>query len=203
MQRSPALPMPKGTTVSRGTEAIDRALAIVRRRADGGGIRPDNAGGASMPAAGSTDGTESPISGPVIGPTGGREDAIPVSVLAGSFVIPADVVAALGDGNTLAGMQALESAFGNAAGAGAPRRPYAHLMAGGASTGGAVSAGAGQGEAVPILISDGEYVVSPERVVAAGGGDLDQGHRALDAFVRQRRAEYGAKLKALPGPAKG
>lgn len=179
--------------------SVDRALAITRRRAHGGTVGSDP----FSPVAGSqsgANGTEPPVSGPVIGPTGGREDSIPVSVLAGSFVIPADVVAALGDGNTLAGMRALDAAFGSGADAGTQGRPYGQLMA---STGGAVGAGAREGESVPILISDGEYVVSPERVAATGGGDLDQGHRALDAFVRQRRAEYGAKLKSLPGPAKG
>jgi hypothetical protein len=170
--------------------AVGRALAIAGRRANGGGIDTYAAPGAPTPQ------DTTPIAGPVIGSTGGREDALPVSVAAGSYVIPADVVAACGDGNTLAGMKLLEGHFGGTSTSGRSRTPAAAMMAAGGVSG-------APGQAVPILISDGEYVVTPEQVAMIGGGDLDQGHRALDAFVRSKRAETVAKLKSLPGPAKG
>jgi hypothetical protein len=48
------------------------------------------------------------VTGGVRGKTGGRADALPVDVPAGAYVIPADVVAAFGEGNTEAGMHALD-----------------------------------------------------------------------------------------------
>lgn len=215
-------PMPKGTTVHlppiptvHRPPAVDRALSIVRQRAQGGDVQglgmpapyasgdPGADAGPEMDSAGFDPGTgnEPPHAGPVIGPTGGREDAIPISVRSGSFVIPADVVAHLGGGNTLAGMRAIDAMLGG--GNPAPgMRPIAGVAA---SMGGRVmgSGMPGQEETVPILVSDGEYVASPEQVTQAGGGDLDQGHRALDAFVRRRRAENIKKLQTLPGPVKG
>jgi hypothetical protein len=111
------------------------------------------------------------VVGAVKGKTGGRSDKLPVDVPAGSYVIPADVVAALGEGNTEAGMQALDAKLGR------PRR-------------------AGGGRAVPILISHGEYVVSPELVERIGGADV------LDQFVVRARNAYADQLKGLPGPNK-
>jgi hypothetical protein len=116
------------------------------------------------------------ITGGIRGKTGGREDALPVDVPAGAYVIPADVVAALGGGNTEAGMHALDKKFG------ATLRKS--LKNGGNSS----------KHAVPILISDGEYVLSPEAVEAAGGNDR------LDELVVNTRKAYARHLAELPGP---
>lgn len=114
--------------------------------------------------------------GAVRGKTTGRSDKLAVSVPPGSYVIPADVVAALGDGNSEAGLAKLESQF-------KPQR-------GGYAAGGAV----------PIQISDGEFVVDPAAVAALGGGDAQYGHDVLDEFVVQTRGAYADHLKNLPGP---
>jgi hypothetical protein len=116
------------------------------------------------------------VSGPIVGPTGGREDALPVAVRSGCYVLPADVVSALGEGNTLKGNELLNAKYGNMRGSG--------------------------GEMVDILISDGEYVIEPEGVMHDGRGNLQDGHRALDAFVKRVRADNIKMLKGLPGPAK-
>lgn len=113
------------------------------------------------------------ITGAVRGKTGGREDALPVSVPEGAYVIPADVVAALGEGNTEAGMHRLEKRIG--------KRQRSGYKSGGA---------------VPILISDGEFVIGPDAVAKIGG------HDALDAFVTRVRGAYAEHLKGLPGPNK-
>ena len=111
--------------------------------------------------------------GSVSGKTGGREDALKVSVPAGSYVVPADVVAALGEGNSAAGFAKLEKQF-------PPRRA--------------------KGGRVPIQISDGEFVVSPDAIRALGGGDEAYGHDILDAFVLQTRRDHINHLQSLEGP---
>lgn len=138
--------------------AIGRALETARRYANGGAV----------------------LVGPVVGETDGRADELPVDVPAGAYVIPADVVSALGSGNTLAGMEMLKGMFGESM---APERAA--------------------GGAVPILISHGEFVVSPEQVAAKGGGDISRGHKVMDALVLKLRKQHIDTLKGLPGPAKG
>jgi hypothetical protein len=112
--------------------------------------------------------------GPISGPTPGRADVVPVDVPAGSYVIPADVVSALGQGNTAAGHKKLDQYF--------PRRsiPAPRRKA--------------NGGIVPIAASDGEHVLDPEQVEAAGGPDF------LDRLVKTIRAEYRRHLGKLPGP---
>lgn len=114
------------------------------------------------------------------GGTPGRADALPVDVPDGSYVVPADVVAALGDGNSSAGFAVLERLF-----------PKSH--------GPASSTGRARGD-VPIAASDGEFIISPEDVAARGGGNHERGLSMLDSFVIHVRKQYAAKLSKLPGP---
>lgn len=125
--------------------------------------------------------------GPVMGVTGGRTDAKPVNVPANSYVIPADVVSGLpqAEGNTTAGMHILQKHFG------APMKAAHGYASGGTPH-----------KPVPILISDGEFVVTPDMVAKHGGGDVKQGHRVLDALVKKVRAANIKKLKSLPAPAR-
>lgn len=44
---------------------------------------------------------------------GGRTDHIPMNVLEGSYVLPADIVSGLGEGNTLAGAKLVDNMFGH------------------------------------------------------------------------------------------
>lgn len=115
--------------------------------------------------------------GLIKGPTGGREDAKPIKVPSGAYILPADIVSAAGGGNTEAGARAFQKMLPP------PRK-------------GAYAAG---GE-VPIAISDGEIVVSPDQVAALGHGDINAGHRALDAMVKRMRADHIRTLESLPGP---
>lgn len=140
--------------------AIARALDVARRRANGG-----------------------PVSGPLHGETGGRTDVLPIDVQEDSFVVPADVVSALGEGNTNAGMALLEEYFGG------PPEPV-------------MASGGKPPKATPIIAAAGEYVVSPSAVAKTGNGDLNKGHAALNAFVKQVRRRNIQRLKSLPGPKK-
>lgn len=121
--------------------------------------------------------------GPIHSPVAGRTDHLPMHVPSGAYVLPADIVSSLGEGNTMAGFRAVKLMFKKA--------PYNAL-----ATGGHV------GNPVPIVAAGGEYVLSPDEVVWAGGGDLDTGHRALDEWVKATRAELIKTLQKLPGPKK-
>jgi hypothetical protein len=105
-------------------------------------------------------------------------------VPSGSYVIPADIVSALGEGNTMAGFRTVKTMFQGAS-------------AGQRSLGGFAGS---SGEPVAIVAAGGEYVLTPDEVAWAGGGDMDAGHKALDQWVKQTRAETISTLKKLPGP---
>jgi hypothetical protein len=116
--------------------------------------------------------------GPIHSPVAGRTDHLPMHVPSGSYVIPADIISAMGEGNTMAGFTHMRKMFQNA-GNNAPH----------------------DGE-VPIVAAGGEYVLSPSEVMHAGGGDLNAGHKVLDDFVKRYRAQTINILSKLPGPKK-
>jgi len=155
-------------------QAVAIALNTARHaKAEGGPMRAPAPTGAS-------DGVHL---GPIHSPVAGRTDHLPMHVPSGSYVIPADIVSSLGEGNTMAGYRAVKMMFKGA--------PY-----------GAYAAGGGVGEPVPIVAAGGEYVLSPDEVIWAGRGDLDAGHRALDKWITETRKELINTLKKLPGPKK-
>lgn len=161
--------------------------------ADSAGGSPAGDGGGTAGGALARGGTPSlhpakpvtPHVGPIHSPVAGRTDHLPMHVPSGSYVIPADIVSALGEGNTMAGFKYLTHVFG-------PR--------GGAPKGYAF--GGDVGHLVPIIAAGGEYVIHPDAIAELGGGDLDTGHRSLDDFVKTMRAKTVKTLKNLPGPAK-
>jgi len=156
--------------------------------------------------------------GPIKSSVAGRTDHLPIHVPSGSYVIPADIIGAMGEGNTLAGFKVARSIFeqpfygSSKAGEGKPYHqgtepygehgkpyhasaaPYGQAMPGRKDGGAAPS--------VPIVAAGGEYVIHPSDVVRIGHGDLDDGHRILDAFVLGMRAKTVKTLKGLPGPKK-
>lgn len=119
--------------------------------------------------------------GPIHSAVNGRTDHLPMTVPSGSYVVPADIVSALGEGNTMAGFKAIRQMFGGMPGAQAFK------------TGGHVSP-------VEIVAAGGEYVIDPDTVARLGGGDMNVGHRELDKFVKSMRAKTIQTLKKLPGP---
>lgn len=123
--------------------------------------------------------------GPLLSTVAGRTDHLPIDVASGSYVIPADIVSALGEGNTLAGTKVLQRMFTTGPyGIPLARRHFA------------------KGGAVPIVAAGGEYVVPPEVVGQIGHGDVDRGHEILDAWVKKERAHTVKTLRKLPGPRK-
>jgi hypothetical protein len=122
-------------------------------------------------------------------------------VPSGSYVIPADIISAMGEGNTMAGFKVAKGIFSRTLYGGAKARPYGAPTApyGQAMPG---KAEGGPIEAVPIVAAGGEYVISPDDVLHVGGGDLGQGHKILDAFVIGMRKKTIHTLKKLDPPKK-
>jgi len=138
--------------------------------------------------------------GPIHSQVAGRTDHLPMHVPNGAYVLPADIISAMGEGNTIAGFKHAKRIFGGtpygggAAPYGGSGGPYGAQMPG--------KAHGGEVGAVPIVAAGGEYVLAPHEVIAAGDGDLELGHRVLDEFVKRYRAQTIKTLKNLPGPRK-
>jgi len=113
-----------------------------------------------------------PHTGPITSTVAGRTDQHAIDVPPESFVIPADVVSALGQGNTNNGMEILTRMFGKEK----------------------------AGEGVPIMAAGGEFVCGPQAVKRVGGGDLKKGHTNLRDFVKRVRQKHIETLRNLPGP---
>lgn len=145
-------------------------------------------------------------SGFLAGSTPGRADAVHTAAPGGSYILPADVVAGLGEGNGLAGAKVVDmmlrtgphgipqaQAHGGH-GPPAPPRPMAMQAKGGGVQ------GTQPAKPSPVALSHGEYIIMPEHVLRIGGGDLKHGHRVLDAWVQLERKRQIEKLKKLPPP---
>lgn len=145
---------------------------------DNGNSANDNSGGADPGGAASEAGFAHgglvggnrlaqgghPFTGLVHGSTPGQSDERSLLLPRGSYVAPAPAVAAVGQGNTMAGARALDNGAKPAANA-APVR---------------------------VDVSDGEFVIDPARVLAIGGGDMKVGASRLDhlfALIRQHGIE--------------
>ena len=162
-------------------------------RATGGGVgRPARATGGEV--------SEKLHTGPIHSPVAGRTDHLPMHVPSGSYVIPADIIGAMGEGNTMAGFKHMRRMFAGApyGGGGGPYGqgdgPYGGDLEG--------KAHGGSTHHVAIVAAGGEYVLSPDEVRHAGDGDLERGHRVLDEFVKRYRQKTIKTLQKLPGPAK-
>lgn len=125
----------------------------------------------------------------------GRTDRLPIGVHPNSYVIPADVVSGLGQGNTISGGHLLDNMFGGMkpmkSGHTMPRAPKNTIMSSGGAT-----------HHVPIMAAGGEYVVHPDIVAHIGGGDHKKGHRVLDQMVKNVRNHTIKTLQKLPSPKK-
>lgn len=133
-----------------------------------------------------------PYSAPHVGPirshVAGRTDHLAMDVPAESFVIPADIVSGVGEGNTENGFRVFSKLLG---------LPEAAVPASLQR-----AAGGKVGSPVPIMAAGGEIVVPPDVVKQVGAGDLKRGHQILDHMVRALRKEHIKTLSKLPGPHK-
>jgi len=141
--------------------------------------------------------TEKLHTGPIQSPVAGRTDHLPMHVPSGSYVIPADIISAMGEGNTMAGFKHMRRMFSGAPYGGDGDVPYGGS---GGPYNEPLKASGGSTQSVPIVAAGGEYVLAPHEVKYAGGGDLDAGHRVLDDFVKRYRSQTIKTLSKLPGP---
>jgi len=156
--------------------------------------------------------------GPIHSAVAGRTDHLPMHVPAGAYVLPADIISAMGEGNTMAGFKVAKDMFaqptyGNASpGGGAPYDQYAPMPYGVSvprAAGGEVYHGYARGhpveppaDPVPIIAAGGEFVIHPRDVARIGKGNMDDGHAILDHFVKQMRGKTVKTLQGLPPPKK-
>lgn len=123
----------------------------------------------------------------------GRTDNLHISVPHNSYIVPADVVSGLGQGNTLAGAKWLDSITGvkGSLPSGMP----------GAMNGAAKQPGHfASGGMVPIVVAGGEYHIHPDAVKKIGKGNIKHGHQILDEFVKHIREKTIKENSKLPGP---
>jgi hypothetical protein len=143
--------------------------------------------------------------GPIHSPVAGRTDHLPMNVESGSYVIPADIISAMGEGNTMAGFKIAKHMFSSHPYFQEAKMPYGMKSntpyGGGAGPYGAKLAAGGKAP-VEIVAAGGEYVITPQEVEQIGGGDIDHGHEILDHFVTGYRQKTIDTLKKLPGPKK-
>jgi len=117
----------------------------------------------------------SAVTGYINSDSGGVADKLAYNANKDSYVLPADVVSGLGDGNSNAGAKVLDAQY--KARAAAPRSVT-----------------------VPVKLSGGEYVVHPAAVKRAGGGSIDKGLDHFDSLVHRVRARTINKLHEKKAP---
>jgi hypothetical protein len=132
--------------------------------------------------------------GPIHSPVAGRTDHLPMHVPSGAYVIPADIISAMGEGNTMAGFKVANTIFTQVPGLNGLPGADAQLGLAKKAGGGSIA------PPVPIVAAGGEYVIDPDDVTRIGGGNIDRGHKELDAFVKKMRAKTVQTLRKLPPP---
>lgn len=129
----------------------------------------------------------------------GRTDKLPITVKGGAYVLPADHVSAIGQGNSLAGANHVNKMFKMGPYGTAPvsgkgikaNAPHLSMKA----DGGEVD------EGTPIIAAGGEIVIPPDKIKEKFG-DIDKGHKALDQWVVETRKQHVKTLRNLKPPKK-
>jgi hypothetical protein len=172
------------------------------KHADGGvaAAQPLKTGGVAV-------GTSKPVgltTGPLVSSVPGRTDLHFTHVPSGAYVIPADIVSAHGQGNTLAGIDKLHKMF-NLHKHTASTAPQFPSRAKKFAKGGADKH---IGKPVPVKLAGGEIVLPPSSVhetmqrVRGKQLSMDEAHREMDKWVIDERKKLRKTLAKLPGPAK-
>jgi len=132
----------------------------------------------------------------------GRTDRLPISVAGGSYILPADHVAALGQGNSLAGANIVNKLFRMGPAGSAPttlhaaHAPVPHLNL---TPKAAKFADGGHGKPTKIIAAGGEISIPPHKIIERFGS-LEKGHKALDQWVVNTRKKGIKTLRGLKPP---
>jgi ADP-ribose pyrophosphatase YjhB (NUDIX family) len=135
--------------------------------------------------------------GPIHSSVAGRTDHLPMHVPSGSYVLPADIISGMGEGNTIAGFKHARRMFGGTAyGGGA--QPYNHEGGPyGMATGGAIKHHA----AGILFMSPDDKILLMRRTGkdhagewALPGGGIEKGESVEDAARRELHEETGHKF---------
>ena len=137
----------------------------------------------------------------------GRTDKLPISVAGGAYVLPADHVAALGQGNSLAGANIVNKMFkmgpyGSPLGklpSARAQQPHLNLAPKAPQQRPPHFARGGHDHHIPIIAAGGEIVIPPHKIIAKFGS-LKAGHKALDQWVISTRKNHVKTLKKLKPP---
>ena len=148
----------------------------------------------AMERGGSSHNDPKVFHGPLKAPIPGRTDRMKVHVASGSYVLPADIVSGVAEGNTEAGFEIIKKMIDDRKSQGGRVG-----LIGKYGLNGKYHEARGT---VPCIVAGGEYILSPEEVELFGDGDLNAGHRELDKFVLSQRNKLIKTLKKLPPPAK-
>lgn len=214
LQQSRASGAPMNTAPAQDNSMMPTAISPMMAR---GGSLPHKAfGGESMSTdvpwwtrSASRDVESAGRSGMLHSTVPGRTDHIPLKPAANAYVLPADVVSGLGEGNSLAGARVVQEMLKSGPWGAPVRKPRGHYGGPRGSTRPPPSmneteefadGGAAEDDGVPILAAGGEYILHPDDVRRIGGGDLKAGHDALDAWVKHERKSHIKTLKKLKGP---
>lgn len=140
----------------------------------------------------------------------GRTDKIPMRLKSGSYIIPADVVSGIGQGNSTAGANMLNAMFkmgpygvktGNIAAARPPKMSMGKIPIASAKRG--FEEGGAPGGEEPhsdIIVAGGEFAVPVEVVRQLGAGNVSHGHDILDSMVLDIRKRTIDEMKKLKPP---
>lgn len=146
----------------------------------------------------------------------GRTDTINTNVPAGAYVIPADVVSGLGEGNTLAGSAVIDKMFGTAPyGIRSPKinrgrlpsppsdisrtEPNPSVDTSFIDSAGKYAKGGDAKSKAPVVVAGGEHVLSPQQIINKFGS-LRRGHKILDEWVVQTRQKTAKEMMSLAPP---
>jgi hypothetical protein len=155
----------------------------------------------------------------------GRTDTINTNVPTGAYVIPADVVSGLGEGNTLAGSAVIDRMFSSQPhgvkapnireGRGVkipnppssePRQPPTGVQSGPTvntaainSAGTYAKGGKTDDGKAPVVVAGGEHVLSPQQIINKFGS-LKRGHKILDHWVVLQRQKIAKEMLSLAHP---
>jgi hypothetical protein len=134
----------------------------------------------------------------------GRTDKLPISVAGGAYVLPADHVAALGQGNSNAGAHIVNKMF-KMGPYGSTPTPLHGIRANNPHLNLNVKPGkfarGGHGGLTPIIAAGGEIVIPPDKI-AERYGSVRKGHKQLDHWVVSTRKKHIKTLKGLKPPRK-